>query len=186
MKIPETARIHNFTAGTLSGPGKLWVPPLVFLEKGGKSTVIMYYIGSNLCGHQGIVHGGLLATLLDEGMARCCFSALPNKVGMTANLNVNFRKPMPADSYVVLRAVTTKVEGRKAWVEGRLESLTPEGETPTVYAEASALFVEPRQAAVRLFSHGRGLKKRMLNLRIGNDDAKPCSWRLRYSRNFGL
>lgn len=152
MKIPERYRSHNLTAGTLAGPGRLVVPPLVFAEEGGKSLVSIAYLGSELCGHPGIIHGGLMATMLDEGLARCCFAALPHKVGMTANLNINYRAPTQADSYVVLRATTTKVEGRKAWVEGRIETLPKEGETPVVLAEATALFVTPRQAAVRTFS----------------------------------
>lgn len=147
LKIPEELRSHNLTGGALSGPGKIWVPPLSFIEEGGKSGAILYYLGQDLSGHPGVVHGGLLATLLDEGMARCCFGALPNKVGLTANLTVNYRKPMPVNSYVCLRATTTKVEGRKAWVEGRIESLVAEGETPVVYVEATALFIEPKQAA---------------------------------------
>jgi 3'-phosphoadenosine 5'-phosphosulfate synthase len=148
LKVPPSARSHNLTSGTLMGPGKVIVPPFAWSEKGGKSLVTISYLGTDLCGHAGIVHGGLLATILDEGLARCCFAALPNKIGMTANLNINYRAPVPAGSYIVLRAKTTKVEGRKAWVEGRLESLVTEGEKPTVYADATALFIEPRQAAV--------------------------------------
>lgn len=130
------------------GPGKVEVPPVAFCEEGGKSLVSISYLGRDLCGHPGIVHGGFLATMLDEGLARCCFAALPNKVGMTANLNINYRAPAKADSFVVLRAETTKVEGRKAWVSGVIETLVGEGETPVVIAEATALFIEPRQAAV--------------------------------------
>jgi 3'-phosphoadenosine 5'-phosphosulfate synthase len=148
LKIPESQRNHNLTGGTLMGPGKVAVPPFVWSERGGKSLVSISYLGANLCGHPGIVHGGLLATLLDEGLARCCFAALPNKVGMTANLNINYRSPAPADAFVVLRAKTTKVDGRKAWVEGHIETLVGEGEKPVVLVEASALFIEPRQAAV--------------------------------------
>ena len=148
LKIPEAARAHNLTGGTLMGPGKVVVPPFTWSEKGGKSLVSISYLGTDLCGHPGIVHGGLLATMLDEGLARCCFAALPNKIGMTANLNINYRAPAPAGAFIVLRAVTTKVEGRKAWVEGRIETLAGEGEKSLVLAEASALFIEPRQAAV--------------------------------------
>jgi adenylylsulfate kinase len=148
LKIPEAQRAHSLTGGTLMGPGKVVVPPFTWSEKGGKSLVSISYLGGDLCGHPGIVHGGMLATMLDEGLARCCFAALPNKVGMTANLNINYRAPAPAGAFVVLRAVTTKVEGRKAWVEGHIETLVGEGETPLVLAEASALFIEPRQAAV--------------------------------------
>ncbi|KAE8440403.1 hypothetical protein EG329_008157 [Mollisiaceae sp. DMI_Dod_QoI] len=147
LKIPEGQRSHNLTGGTLMGPGRVVVPPFVWSERGGKSLVSISYLGEDLCGHPGLVHGGLLATLLDEGLARCCFAALPNKVGMTANLNINYRNPTPAGGFVVLRAKTTRVEGRKAWVEGRIETLVAEGETPVVLADATALFIEPRQAA---------------------------------------
>ncbi|RDW71973.1 hypothetical protein BP5796_08007 [Coleophoma crateriformis] len=147
LKIPESQRGHNLTGGTLMGPGKVVVPPFTWSEKGGKSLVQISYLGSDLCGHPGIVHGGMLATMMDEGLARCCFAALPNKIGMTANLNINYRAPAPAGTFVVLRAKTTKVEGRKAWVEGRIETLVAEGEKPLVLVEASALFIEPRQAA---------------------------------------
>ncbi|KAH8156918.1 hypothetical protein CIB48_g11328 [Xylaria polymorpha] len=150
MKIPEGYRSHHLTGGVLSGPGRIVVPPLVFAEDGGLSMIAISYLGNELCGHPGIVHGGLVATMLDEGLARCCFAALPHKVGMTANLNINYRAPAQADSYVILRATTTRVEGRKAWVEGRIETLVGEGETPVVLAEATALFVSPKQAAVRI------------------------------------
>ncbi|KAI1197933.1 HotDog domain-containing protein [Nemania serpens] len=148
MKIPEGYRSHHLTGGLLSGPGRIVVPPLVFEEEGGKSLVAISYLGRELCGHPGIIHGGLLATMLDEGLARCCFATLPHKMGVTANLNVNYRSPAKADSYVVLRATTTRSEGRKAWVEGRIETLVGEGETPVVLAEATALFVSPKQAAL--------------------------------------
>jgi 3'-phosphoadenosine 5'-phosphosulfate synthase len=140
LKVPEAQRSHNLTGGTLMGPGKIVVPPFVWSEEGGKSLVSISYLGTDLC--------GLLATMLDEGLARCCFAALPNKIGMTANLNINYRAPAPASAFVVLRAKTTKVEGRKAWVTGHIETLVGEGETPVILVEATALFIEPRQAAV--------------------------------------
>ncbi|KAJ5489231.1 hypothetical protein N7539_004121 [Penicillium diatomitis] len=148
LRYPEAIRARSLTAGTLAGPNKLVVPPIVFSHREGKSLSSFMYLGSDICGHPGIIHGGMLATLLDEGLARCCFPALPNKVGVTANLNVDYRAPAMADSYVVLRAETTKVEGRKAWVEGRIETLPRDGKAPVVLVEAKALFIEPKQAAV--------------------------------------
>lgn len=149
LKIPPNLRPHNLTGGILLGDDKIAVPPLTFTTADGSSFVSVQHLGRALCGHPGIVHGGLLATLLDEGLARCCFPALPHKVGVTASLKVDYRVPCKADQYVVLRAETTKVEGRKAWVKGRLETLVDEagGEIPTVLVEAEALFIEPRQAA---------------------------------------
>lgn len=158
MKIPQAMRPHNFTGGTLLGDEKIVVPPLNFANTTAElpSLISISHLGPSLCGHPGIVHGGLLATLLDEGLARACFPALPNKVGVTANLQINYRKPCPAGSYVVLRAETTKVEGRKAWVRGWIELLGEGVEEGERLVEAEALFIEPRGAKnmARLYSSG--------------------------------
>ncbi|KAK8918109.1 UPF0644 protein PB2B4.06 [Metarhizium anisopliae] len=148
LKMPGQYRARSLTGSALTGPGKVPVPAYAWVDKGGKSLVSVVYVGEDLCGHPGIVHGGFLATMLDEGLARCCFAALPHNIGVTANLNINYRKPTPAGSYLVLRAETTKVEGRKAWVKGHIESVAAPGEEPTVYADATALFVSPKFAAV--------------------------------------
>lgn len=149
LKIPEQLKAQNLTGGTLLGPDKIAVPPLQFSTADGSTFVSIQYLGSGLCGHPGIVHGGLLATLLDEGLARCCFPALPNKVAVTASLKVDYKAPCMAGQVVVLKAETTKVDGRKAWVKGTLETLVDEskGEKPIVLTEGEALFIEPRQAA---------------------------------------
>lgn len=148
MRLPDSLRRHNLTGGTLLGPGRITVPPVCWTEKGGKSLLSISHLGTDMCGHPGIVHGGLLATMLDEGLARCCFGALPHNVGVTAKLEINYRKPVHAGQYIVLRARTLRVEGRKAWVEGHLETLAAEGEEPVILAQASALFVSPRFASV--------------------------------------
>lgn len=149
LKIPPAMREHNLTGGTLLGTNKIEVPPLTFNEKHTElpTLVQISYLGQGLCGHPGIVHGGLLATMLDEGLARACFPALPNKVGVTASLKIDYRTPCPGNSYVVLKAETTKVEGRKAWVKGWIELLGDEDTTGTRLVEAEALFIEPKQAA---------------------------------------
>lgn len=158
LKVHESYRNASLTSGVLAGPGKIEVPPFVWQEEGGKSLVSILYLGNELCGYPGLIHGGLLATLLDDGLARCSFPALPNKIGMTANLTINYRKPSPAESFVVLKAKTVKVEGRKAWVEGHIETLVPQGEEPVVLVEATALMVEPKQAKVRIaFPHSEWL-----------------------------
>ncbi|KAL4809567.1 HotDog domain-containing protein [Aspergillus unguis] len=148
LKIPEKIRDHSLTAGTLSNAGGIVVPPVVFSNKTTNTLVSIMYLGPNLSGHPGLVHGGFLATLLDEGMGRCAFPVLPNKVGVTANLNVDYRRPAMANSYFVMRAEVVKHEGRKAWVEARIETLPEEGKEPDVLVEAKSLFIEPKQAAM--------------------------------------
>lgn len=68
--FPEERRVNNLSAGALRGPGKLALLPLVRARWDGSEAVAIIHVGRGLCGHDGIVHGGLLATILDEGLAR--------------------------------------------------------------------------------------------------------------------
>lgn len=68
--LPDEIRINKLTAGSLSGPGKLAVQPLVRVKNDESEAWGFIHLGRSLCGHDGIVHGGLMATLLDESMGR--------------------------------------------------------------------------------------------------------------------
>jgi hypothetical protein len=68
--LSEERRVNNLTAGALRGPGLLALPPLVRARRDESEGFILVHVGRGLCGHDGIVHGGLLATLLDEALAR--------------------------------------------------------------------------------------------------------------------
>lgn len=68
----------------------------------------------------------VLATILDEALARTAFLGLPNQIGVTATLNISYKKPTFADQYVVVRTELVEVKGRKAWSKGRIESVDGE------------------------------------------------------------
>jgi len=99
------------------------------------------HVGTGVCGHEGIVHGGLVATLLDESLARVAIANLPAKVGVTANLSIDYRAPTRADQFIVLKVKLIEVKGRKSVVGGRVEDMHG-----TVLAEATATFVQPKYA----------------------------------------
>jgi acyl-coenzyme A thioesterase PaaI-like protein len=82
----------------------------------------------------GSVHGGAVSTMFDEllgWMARSGAAHLPR----TAYLNVAYRSLTPADTELVVEAATTRTEGRKRFVTGRLRH------GDVVCAEAEALLV---------------------------------------------
>lgn len=143
LRDPLPIRSSNLTAGTLLGIDRITVPPLAFSKSDGSRYVSVIHLGSALCGHPGFIHGGMLATLMDEGLAGCCFPTLPKKSGVTVSLKLEYKKPCKAEGYVVIRAETTKVEGRKAWVKGTLERLTENYDiaAPEVLVEAEAFYV---------------------------------------------
>jgi hypothetical protein len=70
MNIPEERRVNSLTGGALRGPGKLGLIPFVRARRDESEAVAIVHVGRGLCGHDGIVHGGLIATLLDEALGR--------------------------------------------------------------------------------------------------------------------
>lgn len=142
---------YSLTAGSLRKPGMLCVPPVVVSKTNHGANVLgghrgdayaFVHLGRNLCGHDGIVHGGLLATVLDETLARTSFFHLPHKIGVTAHLEIDYKKPVKADSVVVVETKLVEHEGRKAWVEATMTDLRG-----NILVQSKALFVEPRLVA---------------------------------------
>jgi hypothetical protein len=104
--IPDKDIPHNLTGGTLRGLGRVSVAPIAFHDGEGKEFYAVLHVGKDVCGLKGTVHDGIIAMILDESLARCCFPALPNRIGVTANLNIDFRESICADSYLLVKVTT--------------------------------------------------------------------------------
>ncbi|ETW10138.1 hypothetical protein, variant 1 [Aphanomyces invadans] len=104
------------------------------------STISSVYFGRKLCGHEGIVHGGCISTVLDELFGWTMFW-MTDDIGFTANLNVNFRKPLPVDTFGIVHTEFDKRERRKVFMKSRLED-----NDGNVFAEATTLFILPKPA----------------------------------------
>lgn len=63
-------------------------------------------------GYPGRLHGGLASTILDETIGRAVNMTDPDAWGVTIELTVKYRKPVPLDGEVVARARITKDSGR--------------------------------------------------------------------------
>ena len=138
LELPPNGLVSEL----LLGPGRIEVS-LAWYEPEW-SYIQICYIGSGICGYPGVAHGGFLATMLDDGFFRCLSMAFPFRVMMTAHLELDYEAPTFTDQFVVLRVKIGKVDGRKAWVEGQIETLVDNWtESPTVLVRADALFVEP-------------------------------------------
>lgn len=68
--IPEEEIPHNLTMGTLAGTGRITVKPITFYNDKTKEFVVVMHVGQDVCGHRGLVHGGMLATILDECLGK--------------------------------------------------------------------------------------------------------------------
>lgn len=56
-------------------------------------------------------------------------------------MNVNYRKPIRSDQWVVIHGELEKLEGRKAWGKAWIETID---DTPVILTEATALYISPR------------------------------------------
>lgn len=121
--LAPALRAQTFTAGTLRGAGKLAINALVRARKDESESVVLVHLGRDLCGHAGIVHGGMVAALLDEGLGRAGVLNTPEKVGFTASMTVEYRAPTLAEQFVAIKTRVARTEGRKVWIEGVMEDL---------------------------------------------------------------
>jgi acyl-coenzyme A thioesterase PaaI-like protein len=90
-------------------------------------------------GHQGgpgLVHGGMIATALDEALGRCACIAIGG-YAVTARLVTDFDAPVPVVGDYTVAARVESIEGRKVWATGEL--LHADG---AVLARASGLWLE--------------------------------------------
>lgn len=154
---PEARRIvqSRITTGPLSGSRGLPFQR-IYHNAGTGEVVSVIYFGPGTAGWPGVVHGGAIATVLDESLGRCAILKFPARTGVTARLELTYRRPTLTAGYYVIRTRPminadedpAKSE-RKMWVEGTLETL--EGKT---CVEAKALFVVPKGVKLKPLVEG--------------------------------
>ncbi|MFB3908425.1 MAG: PaaI family thioesterase [Candidatus Eisenbacteria bacterium] len=89
-------------------------------------------------GWRGIVHGGILAALLDEAMAqRLRFSAIR---GVTATMTIRYRAPVPTSTEIVVEGFLEADRGRA--LRTRAEARTPDGK---LVADAEGTCIRSRE-----------------------------------------
>jgi acyl-coenzyme A thioesterase PaaI-like protein len=89
-------------------------------------------------GYPGVIHGGMLSTLLDEVMAKAVLHK--GKTAVTAKLCVSFRKALPPQHKILLKGWIVQAKTRTIATAAKLYDHN------AIYAEAEAVFVVPREA----------------------------------------
>jgi len=105
-----------------------------------------FSIPDYLCGIDGIVHGGILALLLDE-VCQWAMIARLGKMGMTREISVRFLKAVPTNTEIVvearIHAQDEKETVLRSTIHSRENDLLAEGESkwimvaPAVIAKVS-------------------------------------------------
>ena len=114
----------------------------VFLDATKKRVYTVWPLGRRVCGHPGIVHGGVTALLLDEsfGQAYWAWVASERGPGFTANLSIDYKAPTPSLTWICATIDLVSVEGRKVKLSATVSD-RPGGEGGTIFASASCLFI---------------------------------------------
>jgi uncharacterized protein (TIGR00369 family) len=132
--MAHSAQNRCFGCGQLNQSGLR----LEFLLAEDSSVVSLPRVGDRFEGHPGYLHGGVIATLLDEAMSKAARAC--GLTTMTRHLEVDYLRPVPSSAPLRLEGRLVRSEGRKHWMEARIL----DGEQ-AVLARASGIFIEPRR-----------------------------------------
>ena len=96
-------------------------------------------LGPELQGWDGVAHGGVVSTLMDEVL---CYSLGERRPVFTVELTVRYKQAVPLGLPLTVRARRTLVRGRLMQAEGEISG--PDG---VVLATAQGKFLRPRAGA---------------------------------------
>ena len=126
------------------GPGNPVAPPMEASSTPDGRATGRVTLGKPHEGPPGLVHGGVVATLLDHVLARAVRAA--GRGGLTATLTVTYRRPVQLGVPLVATAEIGTTDGRRTTATARIVA---EDDPGTTLSEAEGLFValRPERAA---------------------------------------
>ena len=108
---------------------------LEFLLAEDNSVVCHTAVPDTFEGPVGYVHGGIIASLLDETMSKSVRAQ--GITAMTRNMEIDYMRPVPSNAAIRLEGRLIRSEGRKHWTEAKI--LNSRG---TTLATAKGLFIQ--------------------------------------------
>lgn len=105
----------------------------------GEGVKATFTADETLAGYQNTVHGGIISALLDEALIWAAYAST-HCFGVTAELNVRFRKPLSVKSECIVEGKMVENRGKMWMVEARV--MDPRG---SVYASATGKVIPMRQ-----------------------------------------
>lgn len=145
MKVPEkltpldhAAQNRCFGCGKANETGLR----LDFFRSEDGTIISLPTISDRFEGPKGFVHGGIIATLLDETMSKAVRAA--GFTAMTRHMSVEYLRPVPTGGPIRLEGRVVRSEGRKHWTESTILN-----EASAALATGKGLFVEVNPDRVR-------------------------------------
>jgi uncharacterized protein (TIGR00369 family) len=133
IPLPHAAQNRCFGCGPANPTGL----QLDFLLAEDRSVVCLTSVSDAFEGHPGYLHGGVIATLLDEAMSKSVRAR--GLSAMTGKMDIRYRRPIPSHAPIRLEGKLVRSEGRKHWTEAKI--LNAKG---TELAEGKGLYIELR------------------------------------------
>ncbi len=130
MKQPNSK--HCFVCGRENPFGL----KLTFYEISPGEVTVDYTVPEQYQGYPGVVHGGVVAAMLDEVTGRVHMGGDPPRFMFTARLNVRYRKNVPVGQPLRIIGHAGKSHARTAIATGQIY-----GQDGDLLAEAEALLV---------------------------------------------
>jgi acyl-coenzyme A thioesterase PaaI-like protein len=122
----------------VTGVGSGIAPPLVIRRHDGE-VVAEATLGLAYEGPPSYLHGGMSALFMDQLLGSAAIAA--GLWGMTAHLELDYRRPVPLETPLVLRARVAENVGRKSVITGDIALAAAPDES---LVEARGVFVTPR------------------------------------------
>jgi acyl-coenzyme A thioesterase PaaI-like protein len=108
---------------------------LTFEQDNGRRKIVgRFVLGSRYRGGGGMAHGGIIALLLDEAMGKVC--RFRDAKAVTAQLTVDFIKPIDVEKEILVEAFEETQNGRNLFQVGEIRNTAGE-----VLARGKARFV---------------------------------------------
>jgi uncharacterized protein (TIGR00369 family) len=126
-KLPNSR--HCFGCGMENTAGLC----MTFFEVGPNRVASEITVPEHFQGYPGVVHGGIVATMLDEIVGRVLFTDDPQRMMMTAKLVTRYRKPVPVGEPLRVEGWLVRDKGRYAVTKSEIR--LPDG---SLAAEAEA------------------------------------------------
>lgn len=137
MPLDHTAQNRCFGCGHANPSGLR----LEFFVAGDGFVVALPNVSDAFEGPRGYLHGGIVATLLDEAMSKSV--RVKGFTAMTRHIEVEYLRPVPSSTPIRLEGRTVRSDGRKHFTEARI--LNNSGD---VLAKSKGLFIEVKKRDV--------------------------------------
>ncbi|RLV93510.1 putative mitochondrial membrane protein FMP10 [Spathaspora sp. JA1] len=160
--IKDQSEYHTptLTNNTLAKPGGILIKPVIFHNIETDDGVTIVHGGYRLCGYPFIIHGGIIATLLNETFKRNASLSQSTTSNLkddfkVENLTINYRAPTFANQFLIIKTRKKEsIDDKTILLESVIET-----KTGKVLVKSSALLHDTGRATNRIKAEEEKTKK---------------------------